>query len=116
MVRFTREGSPLAREMVLDAYVQAFTAARGEAPPVIGRDQKAADALLAAFSGDVTKACAVVARAFADPWAADKATLAFIAANPARFIGAPANGLVQPPAPEGEACWQPSVPLNEVLQ
>lgn len=124
----SREGSTLPRsarrgvcrpasadtQKVLDTYRDAFTSARGEAPPLGPAETKAAESLLTKFKGDTDKACAVIARALSDDFYSDKATLQMVAANPARFVGrakAKRHGQVQPAAANGEApCWN----VNEV--
>ncbi len=73
---------------VVACYVDAFEAARGVKPPFQGRDGNAVKALLLAFGGSVERVCDAIRAAYAPgAWTRDKATLASIAADPAKCLG-----------------------------
>ncbi len=87
-VRREPEAEPSGYAAVVACYFEAFEAARGCKPPFQARDGKAAKALLLAFGGSATLACDAIRAAYAPgAWTRDKATLASIAADPAKCLG-----------------------------
>lgn len=73
---------------VVDAYFAAFEAYRGTKPTFGARDGAAVKSLLAQCANNASRAIEVIRSAFTgEPWLADRATIALIAADPSKYLG-----------------------------
>lgn len=79
--------SMTGREQVIATYFAEYERARGEKPPMTGREWKSIDILVGVLDGNHGRAMTVIRNAFADLYWQGKITINKIANDPAKFDG-----------------------------